>query len=527
MRKIFIYDTTLRDGTQGEGIAFSLEDKLRIAGRLDELGVHYIEGGWPSATPKDLEFFKQAKKMSFRNAKIAAFGSTRLARNSAETDPNLNGLIQVEAPVVTIYGKSWDFQVKEILNVSLQENLDIITDSLCFLKARVDEVIYDAEHFFDAYKANPEYALRTLRVAAEAGADCLSLCDTNGGALPSEVAAIVREVRKQIDTPLGIHAHNDIDCAVASSVMAVQEGASQVQGTINGYGERCGNANLCSIIPNLQLKLGFECLSDEQLTDLSETSWFVSETANLKHQSQQPYVGESAFAHKAGMHVGAVQKNRRAYEHTDPKLVGNNQRILISELSGRGNIISKSKEYKLDLNKDTPQLKDLLKQLKQLEHEGFQFEGAEGSFELLLRKSLGKVDTFFELEGFRVIVERRAADERPISEATVKIKVNGKKEHTAADGNGPVSALDRALRLALEKHYPVLRDMELIDYKVRILNEHEGTTAKTRVLIQSADEDNSWGTVGVSTNIIEASWQALVDSINYSLLKNKLSAPQE
>ena len=527
MRKILIYDTTLRDGTQGEGMALSLEDKLRIAERLDDLGLHYIEGGWPHATPKDLEFFRRARRMNLRNARLAAFGSTRQARyDKAQDDPNLRSLLEAQTPVVTIYGKSWDLHVREVLRLSLEANLELISGSVRFLKERVDELIYDAEHFFDAYKANAEYALQTLRAAAEAGADCLVLCDTNGGTLPHEIARIVRRVSREIDTPLGIHAHNDSDTAVASSLVAVQEGAVQVQGTINGYGERCGNANLCSIIPNLKLKLGLDCISDEHLRDLTDVSWFVSETANLRHQNQQPYVGESAFAHKAGMHVGAVRRNRAAYEHIDPELVGNSQRILISELSGRANIISKSKEYQLDLNQDSPQLRALLEQLKHLEHEGYQFEGAEGSFELLLRKAMGEAQPFFDLEGFRVIVERRAADEQPISEATIKVRVRGVREHTAADGNGPVSALDKALRLALEKHYPSLAKMELVDYKVRILNEHEGTAAKTRVLIESADEERAWGTVGVSDNIIEASWQALADSINYKLLKDRMKKPK-
>ncbi|MBI5789349.1 MAG: citramalate synthase [Candidatus Schekmanbacteria bacterium] len=520
--KILIYDTTLRDGTQGEGISLSVEDKLRIAGRLDELGVHYIEGGWPHATPKDLEFFRQVKNVRFKHARPAAFGSTRQHKNSAANDPNLNALLEAGTPVVTIFGKSWDLHVTDVLNIPLSANLDLIADSIAFLKAHVDEVMYDAEHFFDAYKANPEYALQSIKAAAEAGADWLVLCDTNGGTLPHEVAEIVGIVRQTVNTLLGIHTHNDADTAVASSIMAVMAGVQQIQGTINGLGERCGNANLCSIIPNLKLKLGLDCISDEQLKGLTDASWFISEVANLRHQNNQPYVGESAFAHKAGIHVGAVQKNRRSYEHISPELVGNSQRILISELSGRGNIVSKAMEYQLDLNKDTPEVKRLLKLLKDLEHEGYQFEAAEASFELMLRNALGLAEPFFELEGFRVIVERRAVDERPISEATIKVKINGVREHTAAEGNGPVSALDKALRLALEKHYPAMRNLELVDYKVRILNEKAGTAAKTRVLIETSDGVKSWGTVGVSANIIEASWQALVDSINYKLLKDKI-----
>lgn len=520
-RQIKIYDTTLRDGSQTEGISFSLEDKMRITKKLDELGVHYIEGGWPFSNPKDLEFFEKAKSISFKNSRLAAFGSTRQKRHRAEKDPNLNALVASGASVITIFGKSWDLHVKNVLGVTLDENLELIRESLAFLKSRVEEVFYDAEHFFDGYKADPAYALKTLHAAEEAGADCMILCDTNGGTLVEEVEEIIQAVQKEIDTPLGIHTHNDSDLAVANTLAAVGLGINHVQGTINGYGERCGNADLCSIIPNLMLKMGFDCISDAQLLTLTEVSTFVSELANLRHDPHKPFVGESAFAHKGGIHVSAVQKVSRSYEHIKPQRVGNKQKILISELSGKSNIISKAREFGLDLTRETAEIKDLLKQLKKLEHEGFQFEGAEASFELLLKKAMGLYTPFFDLEAFRVIVERREWDQKPVAEATIKIKVDGQVEHTAATGDGPVNALDNALRKALVSFYPRIQEMSLIDFKVRILNEHAGSSARTRVLIESGDEETNWGTVGVSDNIIEASWQALVDSVEYKLFKDK------
>lgn len=521
MSDVIIYDTTLRDGTQAEGVSLSVEDKLRIAQKLDELGVHYIEGGWPSSNPKDMVFFKKIKGYHLNNAKITAFASTKNPRYTIEDDPNIQGLLKAETEVVTIFGKSWDLHVREALGITLEQNLDLIKESVSYLKAKIPEVIYDAEHFFDGYKINPEFALKTLLAAQQGGADCLVLCDTNGGTMPFELEWIIAQVKEKIHTPLGIHTHNDSEMAVANSILAVKMGIRHVQGTINGYGERCGNANLCSIIPNLQIKMGLKCISPEQLTTLRQTSRFVSEIANLKHWEHQPFVGDSAFAHKGGIHVSAIRKNKLTYEHIDPELVGNHQRILISELSGRSNILSKAAEYNIDLTADRPEVQKMVKNLKELEHEGFQFEGAEGSFELLMRKVLGTYNRFFDLVGFRVIVERREGDEQTRSEATIKVKVKGIVEHTASDGNGPVNALDNALRKALEEFYPDLKEVNLIDYKVRILEGKKGTGAKTRVLIESSDLENKWGTVGVSDNIIEASWQALVDSIEYKLLKDE------
>lgn len=513
-----IYDTTLRDGSQSEYISFSVEDKLRIAKKLDELGVHYIEGGWPGSNPKDIEFFKKVKALCFKS-KIVAFGSTRKATNKVEKDQNIKALLKAGTTAVCVFGKSWDLHVRDALGISLEKNLELIEDSISYLKSKRGEVIYDAEHFFDAYKRNADYALRTLKVAQEAGADVIVLCDTNGGAMPYEVQETIAEVGKKISAPLGIHAHNDADTAVANTIVAVKRGAEHVQGTINGYGERCGNANLCSIIPNLKLKLGINCLSNKQMKKLTEVSRFVSEIANLSPQGNLPYVGSSAFAHKGGVHVSAVQKNPETYEHIKPELIGNRRRILVSELSGRGSILTKAEEYGLDLKRDASQTQKILKLLKEMESQGYQFEGAEASFELLIKKALGTYRCFFELEGFRVIVDTREGE--LIAEATVKVRVDGKEEHTAAEGNGPVNALDNALRKALEKFYPVLREMHLIDYKVRVLDTREGTAAKVRVLIQSSDEKSSWGTVGVSENIIEASWIALADSVEYKLMKSQ------
>jgi 2-isopropylmalate synthase len=448
---------------------------------------------------------------------VAAFGSTRRAKVRVEEDSNIKALVEAGTPVVCVFGKSWDLHVREALNITLEKNLELIEDSIEYLKSKGLEVIYDAEHFFDAYKGNAEYAMDTIEVAQKAGADCIVLCDTNGGSLPYETQQIIEAVQKEISTPLGIHAHNDADVAVANSIIAVRLGVTHVQGTINGYGERCGNANLCSVIPNLKLKLGMECISDEQIQSLTEVSRFVSEIANLSHQNNLPYVGASAFAHKGGIHVDAVRKNPDTYEHVKPELIGNRRRILVSELSGRSSVLYKAREYGLDLKKDTPETRKILKQLKELEEQGYQFEGAEASFELLMKKALGTYRRLFELEGFNVVVRKR--DKKLIAEATVKVRVDGKERHTAAEGKGPVNALDNALRKALERFYPVLNEMSLTDYKVRVLDEREGTAAKVRVLIQSSDDTSTWGTVGVSENIIEASWIALVDSIEYKLLK--------
>jgi len=521
MRKIEIYDTTLRDGTQAEDVSLSVEDKLRITEKLDEIGVHYIEGGWPGSNPRDAEYFKKVKKLLLTRSVVAAFGSTRSPKHSPKDDPNLKALADAKTRIITIFGKTWDFHVREALRISLEENLDVIHDSIVFLKKHAEKVFFDAEHFFDGYKDNPEFALKCLEAAQSAGADCLVLCDTNGGTLPGFVRQAVQVVGKKVKSPIGIHAHNDSECGVANSIIAVEGGAVQVQGTINGIGERCGNANLCSIIPDLQLKLGYSCVAEDRLKKLRDVSRFINEIANVRHFKRQPFVGDSAFAHKGGIHVSAVRKKSETYEHIKPELVGNSQRVLISDLAGRSNILRKAEEFNIHLEAGSPEVQAILDSLKDLEHQGFQFEGAEASFELLLKKALGLHRRFFDLIGFRVIDEKRKEGETPISEATIMLKVGGHIEHTAATGNGPVNALDNALRKALEKFYPELKSVRLLDYKVRVLTAGKGTSARVRVLVESGDESHSWGTVGVSENIIEASWQALVDSIDYKLLKEK------
>jgi 2-isopropylmalate synthase len=521
MKKIEIYDTTLRDGAQSEDVSFSVEDKLRITEKLDELGIHYIEGGYPGSNPRDIEYFRKAAKLKLRNSRLAAFGSTHRPKKKASKDETLKALVGAKTPVVTIFGKTWDFHVKEALKVPLSENLDIIHDSVAFLKKHVEKVFFDAEHFFDGYKRNPAYALKCLEAAEAAGADCLVLCDTNGGCTPTDIRDIVRKIKKSLNSSYGIHVHNDSDCAVANSIVSVEEGVTQVQGTINGLGERCGNANLISIIPNIQVKMGMKCIAADQLSKLRDVSRFVNEIANIRHFKRQPYTGDSAFAHKAGMHVSAIRKSPETYEHIRPDIVGNSQRILISDLAGRANILRKAEEFGIRLSIDSAQLQDIITQLKELESQGFQFEGAEASFELLMKKELGLHKRFFDLVGFRVIIEKRKEGEESLSEATIMVKVSGHIEHTAATGHGPVNALDNALRKALEKFYPALRDVKLLDYKVRVLTTGKGTTAKVRVLVESGDRDSRWGTVGVSENIIEASYQALVDSIEYKLLKEE------
>jgi 2-isopropylmalate synthase len=516
-RVITIYDTTLRDGTQGEGVSFSMEDKVRLASRLDAFGIHYIEGGWPGSNPKDLRFFRRMQDVTLKQARLAAFSMTRRAGGATETDPNMEAILASGAPVATIVGKAWDFHVTEALGTTRNENLAMIRDSIAYLRPKLDEVLFDAEHFFDGFRANREYALATLRAAAEAGARWLVLCDTNGGTLPQDLVAVIREVRRHVTTPLGIHVHNDAECAVANSLAAVMEGVDQVQGTINGFGERCGNANLVSIIPTLALKLGLECVPTAHLRELRDLSRFVSELANRTPWSSQPYVGDSAFAHKGGMHVSAVQKHPETYEHVDPERVGNRRRVLVSELAGKSNILWKAREFGIDLDRDTPDSRRILDRLKALEDEGFQFEGAEASFELLMERALGRHTPYFELDAYRVIVEEQSSADAPVAEATVRVRVKGMLEHTAAAGNGPVNALDHALRKALQEFYPSLVQLKLLDYKVRILDESKGTAAKTRVLITSGDGTDTWGTVGVADNIIEASWQALVDSVEYKL----------
>jgi 2-isopropylmalate synthase len=521
MKTIEIYDTTLRDGSQSEDISFSVEDKLRITEKLDELGIHYVEGGWPGSNPKDAEYFKKARKLSLNNAVLAAFGSTHRPRHKVEDDQNIRSLIESKTRVITIFGKTWDFHVRVALKISLQENLDIIYNSVSYLKRHAEKVYFDAEHFFDGYKDNPKFALKCLLAAQDAGADCLVLCDTNGGTLPDKVRKVIKDIKSAIRCSFGIHAHNDSECAVANSLIAIELGAVQVQGTVNGFGERCGNANLCSIIPNLQMKMGIQCLSDDQLSRLRDVSRFVNEIANIRHFKRQPFVGDSAFAHKGGIHVSAVQRRPETYEHIRPDLVGNSQRVLISDLAGKSNILRKAEEFGIHLESDSPEIQKILTKLKDLEHEGFQFEGAEASFELLLKKALGLHRRFFDLLGFRVIIDKWRDLENQITEATLMVKVGKVIEHTAATGNGPVNALDNALRKALEKFYPELKKVKLHDYKVRVLTAGKGTSAKVRVLVESGDENVRWGTVGVSENIIEASWQALVDSIEYKLLKEK------
>ncbi len=524
-----LYDTTLRDGCQAEDIAFTVEDKLRIAERLDDFGIKYIEGGWPGSNPRDEAFFREAKKLRLKQAKIAAFGATCRAGLRPHEDPIFRKLVQVETPVVTIFGKTWDLHVREDLRIPLQANLELIYESIAYLKRHTDMVIFDAEHFFDGFLANREFAVECCRVAAEAGADLVCLCETNGGRLPDEVAAGVDAVRAGVNVPLGIHCHNDAELAVANSLIAVRHGVRQVQGTINGIGERCGNANLCSIVANLQLKMGYRVVSPAQLRQLRELSHFVWELANLEPNKRQPYVGLSAFAHKGGVHVAAVQKNARTYEHIDPALVGNRQRVLVSDLSGKGNILYKAKEFGLDTEVLKPSVRRVLQEVKELESRGFQFEGAEASFELLLQKGVnGKRTRHFRLIGFRVIDEKLREDEPPLSEATIMIEgPDGQVEHTAAQGNGPVNALDNALRKALRKFYPQIDEVQLLDYKVRVLGGGEGTKATVRVLIESGDGKDRWGTVGVSQNVIEASWQALVDSIDYKLYKDRKRQKRE
>jgi len=521
MSLVKLYDTTLRDGTQAEDISFLVEDKIRIAHKLDDCGIHYIEGGWPGSNPKDVTFFKEIKKETLSHAKIAAFGSTRRAKITPDKDQNIRTLVQSEADAVTIFGKTWDFHVHEALRISLEENLELIHDSLLYLKERMPEVIYDAEHFFDGYKANPEYAIKTLQAAAQAGVDCIVLCDTNGGNLPFDIGRIIEEVKKEISTPLGIHAHNDSDCAVANSIVAVQHGIVHVQGTVNGFGERCGNANLCSIIPALKVKMGRECLSDGNLKRLRELSRYVFELANLAPNKHQPYVGDSAFAHKGGVHVSAIQRHPETYEHMRPNVVGNTTRVLVSDLSGRANILAKASEFNINLDSKDPVTLEILENIKEMENRGYQFEGAEATFELLMRRALGTHRKFFSVIGFRVIDEKRHEDDQPTSEATIMVKVGGKVEHTAAEGTGPVNALDNALRKALEKFYPKLKEVKLLDYKVRVLPAGQGTASAIRVLIESGDRDARWGTVGVSANVIEASYQALIDSVEYKLHKDE------
>lgn len=513
-----IYDTTLRDGTQGEGVSYTVGDKIAVARKIDELGVAFIEGGWPGSNPRDAGFFEQAKKETFSAARLVAFGSTARPGADPAKDAQIRALLAAETPAVTIVAKTWDFHVHEDLRIELEENLELIRSSVAFLKTRTDTVILDAEHFFDGWLANPEYALNCLQAAVDAGADLLCLCDTRGGSLPNQIRDGVLAAG-QLGTDTGIHCHNDAGLAVANSLAAVEAGARQVQGTINGFGERCGNANLCTIIPNLELKLDVDCIGKERLTKLTETSRFCAELANVELGRHLPYIGRSAFAHKGGLHVAAIRKNAHTYEHVAPETVGNEQRILVSDLSGRSNVLAKAEQFGIDVEGRADAMKTLLAQVKELENTGFQFEGAEASFELLMRRALDdSQQRYFKLIGFRVIDEKRHESEATLCEATVMIEgPDGQREHTAATGNGPVNALDRALRKALTKFYPSIRDVELHDYKVRVLAGEHGTESRVRVLIESGDEQQRWGTVGVSHNVVEASWQALVDALVYKL----------
>jgi len=522
MRSVEIYDTTLRDGSQAEGISFSVEDKLRIVQELDEFGIPYIEGGYPGSNPKDIEFFRRVRNLKLRKAVVVPFGSTRRADTPPERDTNLNALLGTELPMITIFGKSWKLHVREVLRTTLDRNLQIIEDSIRYLTGKGRKVIYDAEHFYDGYKDDPEYAIETLKAAVRGGAYRLVLCDTNGGSLPSEIKRITEEVAKRFDVPLGIHAHNDSGMAVANSIMAVEAGAIHVQGTVNGYGERCGNADLCVLIPNLQIKMGIRCVPDDSLKKLTSLSILVSELANLSHDDRQPYVGRSAFAHKGGMHIDAVRKTTRSFEHIDPALVGNQRRILISEQAGKSAILMKVEDEFPNLDKSSPEAQELFRRLKEAEKEGYQYEAAEASFKLLANKVLGRYRPLFEVLGFRIITDSFPVDGDHVirSEATIKVKdPKGNVEHTAAEGDGPVNAMDMALRKALETFYPELKNVHLTDFKVRVLDSRAGTAAKVRVLIEASDGKEVWGTIGVSENIIKASWDALVDSLEYKLFK--------
>jgi len=518
-KHIILYDTTLRDGAQTFGISFSLQDKIRIALELDKLKIDYIEGGWPGSNPKDNIFFSEIRKANLKHSKIAAFGSTKRPKMKLTEDTLLQDLINSNAPTLTIVAKSWDFHVTDALNISLEENLALVYDTVAYLKDKGFEAFLDAEHFYDGFKANPDYAMKVLESAQKAGVDMLVLCDTNGGTLTHEISSITQTVCSAFKTPVGVHHHNDAGVAVANGIAAVLSGAISVQGTINGYGERCGNCDLTALIPNLVLKLGYHCNSAQSMHHLTETSRYISEIANLAHNERAPYVGDNAFAHKGGIHVSALKRNTSTYEHINPELVGNRRKVLISELAGKSNIQVKAQEMGISINKlELPE--KILRRIKDLEDQGFQFEAAEGSFELLIRRSNGEYAPFFTLKGFRVITEKDESG-RVTCEATIKVEVDGQIEHTAANGNGPVQALDNALRKALESFYPEIRELQLSDYKVRVLNEKDGTGSSVRVLIDQKRHTEHWGTVGVSTNIIEASWQALVDGIEYMLLKTR------
>ncbi len=518
MDRITLYDTTLRDGMQTEGVSLSLEDKLSIAKCLDELGIDYVEGGYAASNPKEMQFFQQVSKLELKNTKIVAFGSTRRADTSISDDVSLNAILSCKTQAATLVGKAWDMHVTNVLGCSLEENLRLCAESVEYLKKHGLETIFDAEHFYDGYKNNQEYTMKVLAAAAEAGADVLALCDTNGGSLADEIYEITKKVCERFSPiVIGIHTHNDTDCATANCLAAVRAGARHVQGTINGLGERCGNANLCAVIPNLAFKMGLEVLEPEKIRTLTEVSRFVFEICNLTPVMNMPYVGESAFAHKAGLHVDALRKSKRTYEHISPALVGNERRYLISELSGKSNILSELE--KAELAQDKKLAKKILTKLQQLENEGYQFEAANASFDLLVKKIMGLYKPYFDLIKYHITVEKRRTGEL-VTEATVKLKVGDKIEHVVGEGDGPVNALDGALRKSLENSYPSIKDVHLIDYKVRVVNAGAGTAARVRVIIESRDKTHIWGTVGCSENIIEASWQALVDSVEYKLHKD-------
>jgi 2-isopropylmalate synthase len=521
LHKVALYDTTLRDGNQALGISLSLNDKLTITEKLNDIGMHYIEGGWPNPTNAiDTEYYKKVRLMHLK-AKIAAFGSTRRPGVEASQDTFLRMLVETGVPVATIFGKSWDLHVEKVINTTLDENLFMISSSVEFLKKNMSEVIYDAEHFFDGYKADPDYAVKTLLAAQDAGADCIVLCDTNGGMLPDELLSIFLDVKKKISAPMGIHLHNDSGCAEASSCLAIINGAVQVQGTINGLGERCGNANLCTIIPNLQIKRGFSLMGDAQLASLTSLSVFISEITNITPNIRLPYVGEAAFSHKAGAHADGVRKVRHSFEHIAPELVGNKRHFVVSDQAGASTMLERLSTLNFEFDKKDPRVKNLLHKIKEMESEGYQFEAADASFELIVRHMLDEQKEPFTVAGYRVVEEERA-DGSGFSEATIKVYEGDIFEHTAAEGDGPVNALDNALRKALTKFFPSLQSVKLDDFKVRVLDGREGTAAKVRVLIESTDGTDRWGTVGVSSNVIEASWIALIDSLKYKLMKDAL-----
>ncbi len=517
-KKILLYDTTLRDGSQSEGISLSSNDKVLIAKRLDRFGIHYIEGGWPGSNPKDLAFFKDIKKAGIRRAKIVAFGSTRRAHTKVSEDQNIKGLLEANTKVVAVFGKSWDLHVINVFRTSLKENLQMIYDTVAYLKSKKKDVIYDAEHFFDGFKANSEYAIRTLQQAVRAGASNITLCDTNGGSMPHEIRRALLRVKRSVKISLGIHCHNDSELAVANSIQAIGEGCVLVQGTMNGYGERCGNANLVSIIPILQYKLKQQCLPPKKIKELTQVAHYVAEVCNMSVENNQPFTGRSAFAHKGGVHINAMMKHAKTYEHLDPRLIGNHRRFLISELGGKTNIMLKAKELQIHLEKESPETRKILAEIQRLENEGYQFEAAEASFELLVHHLLGKRKKLFDVKSVAVRTEDIGV-ESPISVAEVKIAAKGKEHFEVAEGDGPVNALDRALRKALRSSYPVIDQIHLTDYKVRVVNSQAGTAAKVRVFVEFQDQDKTWTTVGVHENIIQASWKALIESIEYKLLK--------